>query len=391
MRSGWGSKGQQRQIESVKSSISRLERVGRMQPVPLANLSALSDIKTRGAQVSFLVTSLEGIDHFVLLRNFSRDPGSAKALNTWPAASLKTTPQTFPVALHYADGDPAIAGKIAYYWVKAVPASTRTTGNEFLSGPQKFDASNFPNAKQIAGDFASYQAYTPTTLPLSAATGVPVNAASISVAPFQIQYPFDSNGDGVPDLVSYNGGTITPLLDATTYYVYFDDPTYHGGAEAYIATVNNPDVNAGLHRQYVGTIVTPAHGGGGTIGKGGGGGACFSGNTLVQTDRGRILIREVKRGDQVISLRRPVKVSRLLVHEYDGMMHEMGCGELVTPGHRIYVKETNDWRRAEELFPIARKFKGWVYNLELKTRSKTDESHCYTLGNGQVVHNVSKL
>jgi len=63
-------------------------------------------------------------------------------------------------------------------------------------------------------------------------------------------------------LISYNSGSITPLLDSTTYYVFFDDPTYAGGAQTYIGRPNVADVTAGLHRQYLGTITTPAHGGG---------------------------------------------------------------------------------------------------------------------------------
>jgi hypothetical protein len=290
MRSAWGNKSQARQINAIDNKLSQVVKVGRIATVPISDLSAQSDLKTRGAQLSFQVLSLEGIDSFVLMRNFSRDPGSAQQIHVWPVNSLKTTPQTFPLNLQHTDADPAIAGQKSYYWLKAVPVSNKTGDNVFVSGPQLFDASNLPTAKQIAGDFAAYQSYTPTTQPLSSSTGVGVNQATIAIASFLIQYPFDANGDGVADLISYNSGSITPLLDSTTYYVYFDDPDYSGGAETYLATTQNPVISAGLHRQYVGKITTPAHGGGGTTGGGGGGGACFSGNTKIYTKRGMVAI-----------------------------------------------------------------------------------------------------
>src|SRR5579871_5442977 len=169
-RSSWANKGQQRQIDQIHNNLATVIKVGRMNPVPIGNLAAKSDLMTRGAQVTCQIVSLEGIDHFVLVRNFSRDPGSAQVIKVWTTDSLKATPQVLPVLLKHVDNDPAISGHIAYYWVKAVPASTRTQSNEIISGPQKFDASHFPIAKQNAGEFASYQAYTPTTQPLTATT-----------------------------------------------------------------------------------------------------------------------------------------------------------------------------------------------------------------------------
>lgn len=387
-RSGWDSKQQQRQAEAQTGTLRRLERVGRMHPLPLTNILARSDLKTRGAQVSFEVRSLEGVDHVVLLRNFSRDPGSAKVLKVWPIAGLKTTPQRFPIALRHTDADPDVAGKTAYYWVKAVPVSTRTAGNEFLSEAQQFDASQYPTARQITGDFAATQAYTPTTQPLTATTGGPVNSATISVASFQIQYPFDGDGDGIPDLITYNSGSITPLLDATQYFVYFDDPTYTGGPQTYIASVDNPKVTSGLHRQYLGNIITPAHGGGGTGGGGGGGGACFTGNTRVKTKDGWRPIALIKVGDEVESLAGWVKVSAKLDHWYEGAMHAMGFGEFVTPDHRMWMNRS--WVAAKELWPAdPDPFKGHVYNLHCD--GKDDFERCYRLLNGHVAHNTRKF
>lgn len=387
MRSGWDTKSQQRQQEGLSNAVQRLQKVGRMSPLPLSNLAARSDLKTRGAQVSFQVRSLEGIDSFVLMRNFSRDPGSAKVIKTWPATSLKTTPQSFPLALHHADADSDIAGKIAYYWLKAVPLSTRTESNEFLSGPTKFDATDLPSAMQITGDFAITQSYTPTTSPLSASTGGGIHLATINIASFQVQYPFDTDGDGIPDLVTYNSGVITPLEDLTTYYVYYDDPDYSGGAQAYIASTDNPKVTSSLHRQYLGKVTTPAFGGGGTTGGGGGGGPCFTGNTRIVTKTGWKPIAAIEAGEKVRCLTGWVKVVARLEHWYDGPMHAMGFGEFVTPGHRIF--DDGKWIPAKEVWPDAIPFKGRVYNLQCD--GADDFEKCYRLLNGRVAHNMQKF
>jgi len=388
-RAGWGSKTQQRKIDVVENNLRQVVQVGRMLPVPLTGLTASSGILTRGAQVGFKVTSLQGVDSFVLLRNFSRDPGSAQIIHTWPASTLVATPQRFPLNLQYMDADPAIAGQKAYYWVKAVPVSNQTVPNTFMVGPQLFDASQQPSALQITGDFPATQAYTPTTQPLSASTGVLANQATISVAPFQIQYPFDTDSDGDGDLISYSAGSVTPLLDSTLYYVYFNDPTYAGGPQTYIATLNNPDITAGLYRQYLGSITTPAHGGGGTTGGGGGGGPCFSGNTLVVTKRGAIPISEIRPGDRIYSKAGWREVKQLLEHDFDGEMREMGSGELVTLGHRIRI-ERGVWRPAAEIFQVGVMFKGKVFNLKLGP-ARTDEAACYLLKNGRFAHNTHKI
>jgi Hint-domain len=393
MKQGWGNKTQQRTADSVRNNLAQVIKVGRMRPVPLTGFQATSSLMTRGAQIGFQVTSLQGVDSFVLLRNFSSDPGSAQQIHVWPAASLQATPQTYPINLQYTDADPSIAGQKAYYWIKAVPVSNQTTSNSFLSGPQLFDASQQPSAPAITADYPVCQAYTPTTQPLSAATGAGANQATITVAAFQIQYPFDLDGDGDADLISYAMGALTPLLDSTMYFVYFNDPTYAGGPQTYIASTSNPDVTAGLYRQYVGNITTPAHGGGGTSGQGGGGGGggapCFSGNTKVVTKRGAIPISEIQPGDRIYSHMGWREVKQVLVHDYDGEMREMGSGELVTPTHRMR-RERGLWVPAREKFAVVVPFKGKVFNLVLGP-SKSDEAACYLLNNGNYAHNMRKF
>jgi hypothetical protein len=232
-------------------------------------------------------------------------------------------------------------------------------------------------------------AYTPTTQPLSSATGALANQATIAIAAFLVQYPM-SISPGTNGLVPYNSGSIGPLLDSTHYYVYCLDPTYAGGAQTYIATTSNPEVNAHDSIVFLGTITTPAHGGGGTGGTGGGGGPCFSGNTLVITKDGMKPIVDVIGGyDEVLTQRGWRKVRALLEHAYDGPMQDMGNDEFVTPDHRFWIRRA--WDRAAEIFlDVISRFTGAVFNLSIEGDG-SDEEQCYTLANGWIVHNLNKL
>ena len=71
--------------------------------------------------------------------------------------------------------------------------------------------------------------------------------------------------------ISYNSGTITCLGFATTYFIYTDDPSKAGGAVTYVSTTTATDIVADKGRYYVGEVLTPADGAGGTSGGGGGG------------------------------------------------------------------------------------------------------------------------
>jgi len=380
MRAGTN-KGVTTALDEAADRLDRLDRRGRMLPVPLSNLLARADIKTRGAQISFQVASLQGVDSFVLLRNFSQDIGAAQIIAIWPRSSLVSTPQRFPITVTYSDADQAIAGQKAYYWLKAVPASTKTAPNVFISGPQLFDASQFPVAAKITQDYAVNQPFTPTTQPLTAVTGAGANQATINIAAFVVQYPFGQ--------VNYNSGSITPLNDSTKYYVYCDDPTEKGGALAYIASTSNPSVTAGLHRLYLGSITTPAFGGGGTGCGGGGNGGCFSAETEVWTPRGNIAISQLLGGDDLVQTRVGWrKVLSVISHEYDGPLLEMPDGCFVTPGHRF--RKGLEWIRADALFERVVHYQGMVYNLSIEGEGETDDEHCFRLSNGYTAHNTMK-
>jgi hypothetical protein len=231
-------------------------------------------------------------------------------------------------------------------------------------------------------------AYTPTTQPLTASTGAGVNQATINVASFQVQYP-SSISPATLGLVNYNSGAITPLLDSTVYYVYCLDARYAGGAQTYFATTANPQVTGNEATVFLGTITTPAYGGGGTGGGGGGNGPCFSGNTRVITRDGIKKISDVIGGhDEVLTQRGWRQVRRLIEHDYDGPMRDMGNEEQVTPPHRFWAQR--DWVQALHIFlTIISRLVGSVFNLEIDGDG-SDEEQCYTLANGWIAHNLRK-
>lgn len=379
MRAGAG-KGVTAALDQAVDRLDRLDRRGRMLPVPVTNLLATADIKTRGAQISFQVASLEGVESFVLMRNLSQDIGSAQIVAIWPRSSLLSTPQKFPLTVSHSDSDQAIAGRKAYYWLKAIPASTKTALNVFVSGPQIFDASLMPPSSKIAADYAVSGSYTATTQQLTATTGGAPNQATISIAGFQVKYPFG--------LVSYNSGTITPLLDNTGYYVYCNDPTMKGGAQTYFATTQNPALTDHPETIFLGSVTTPVFGGGPKGGGGGGGGPCFDPETLILTKRGNVEIAAIMPlADEVMTRVGWRKVTTVFSHDYDGLLHEMPDGALVTPDHRI--RRGPEWVRAAELFSRVVSYQGMVYNLGIEGES--DEEHCYQLSNGYMAHNSNKV
>lgn len=82
------------------------------------------------------------------------------------------------------------------------------------------------------------------------------------------------NGDATG--IAYNVGSITGLAFSTYYLVYVDDANYAGGAVTYIATTASVNVAKALGRYFVGTVTTPADGGGSIGGGGGVGGECVA-------------------------------------------------------------------------------------------------------------------
>ncbi|WP_444911044.1 hypothetical protein [Microbulbifer sp. PAAF003] len=82
------------------------------------------------------------------------------------------------------------------------------------------------------------------------------SSAKITISAHTVQYAGFT--------VSYNSGSITGLNFSTTYYVYVNDADYTGGGVTYYATTEIWQLAAGIGRRAIGTITTPADGGGTT-------------------------------------------------------------------------------------------------------------------------------
>ena len=70
----------------------------------------------------------------------------------------------------------------------------------------------------------------------------------------------------------YGGASITGLAFNTTFRVYTDDANWAGGSVTYVAVTSKVDIAKSSARYWVGTVTTPADGGGANPGEGGGGG-----------------------------------------------------------------------------------------------------------------------
>ena len=134
-------------------------------------------------------------------------------------------------------------------------------------------------------------------------------------------------------------------------------------------------------------------GGGGTGGTGSGSGGtgytgghgCFSGNTLVVTDRGTIAIRDVRIEDFVLTAASTWrKIVALLVYQPEPReMRNMGDDELVTPDHGFFLEGVKT--PAGQLFTKIVNYDDEVFNLSVETDEEIERS--YTLGNGRVASN----
>jgi len=127
---------------------------------------------------------------------------------------------------------------------------------------------------------AANSSYRPLTNPLSShddglSGSPPADHVEIDIAAFTMR---SSIG---PTDMAVHSGVITGLLPSTTYHVYYDDPTYAGGAVTYFANTDQAVALDAEGRFYVGSILTPITGGLPTVGNNDGGTGAQSGQTYI--------------------------------------------------------------------------------------------------------------
>lgn len=261
----------------------------------------------------------------------------------------------------------------------------RTTLNEKTGGGRGFVALNVNN--QLASLLVQQPVGAPGDFPgaVSPLKQHASNSTQIDVAAFSVM--FGSN------TVAFNSGSVNPGTYGT-YYLYFDDPTYTGGAQTYHATQNTTTLVSNDGRIYIGKIITAnavvvTGGGGSGSGGGHGGGLCFSPNSKLFD---LTPISRVKEGDRVWIERADGKhverrVKKVLIHDYNGPMHVMGMDTYVTPSH--HFRSGNKWVPAHTLYPDTIDYSGKVFNLEIDT--DVEEERNYLLWNGAAAHNMMKM
>jgi len=180
-------------------------------------------------------------------------------------------------------GTPTPAGWNFYSAVGAVPSSA-VYGRVFLQNDTvggspvalEFDSivlfrvasledevGNGPTRGAITASNASYR---PLTNPLTAIDAG--TSATIDISAFTMRVAMETLGGHD---ISINSGTIVGLSYGTTYHVYYDDPSYLGGAVTYLANTAQAIALDATGRFYVGSILTPVADGLETTGNNDGG------------------------------------------------------------------------------------------------------------------------
>lgn len=156
-----------------------------------------------------------------------------------------------------------------------------------------------------------------------------------------------------------NSGSVNPGAYGT-YYVYFDDPGYGGGAVTYQATTNALAVTQNPFRFYVGTITT-ASGGGGSGGGSGPAPCCLHESQMIELADGReVAARELTTDMSLLSHEGPTPIVQLrfLPHrEWFKVRLDNGVELFVAGDHRFLDDDFNQIR-------------AWDLKLQQRVRSR---------------------
>jgi hypothetical protein len=111
---------------------------------------------------------------------------------------------------------------------------------------------------------------------------------------------------------------------------------------------------------------------------------CFSPNVKVDTCNGPVEFGKMPQQLVVMTEFGPM-MADVLSHEFDGIMIDMGDGELVTFDHLL--KRGDKYIAAKDALPDNPRvpYKGLVYNLSIHTNDEAQRH--YVLANGEVAHN----
>lgn len=186
--------------------------------------------------------------------------------------------------------------------------------------------------------------------------------------------------------LGYGSTTVTKSKPAQTFTgkSYVTAYLCYWNGSAFVLTTSYFDVLPDGY-YYVGPVTTVAAGGGGGSSGGGGSagrGTCFSGDVEVLCPFTPLRFDAMPEFVTVLNKRGVLKRAKLSVHEFDGVMLDMGSGR-VTKEHEMWM---DGWKPAIKKFNKEVRHKGKVYDLTILGESDFDEQ-CYQLANGDVAHN----
>lgn len=136
-------------IEEISDRLDRLASRFKIVDNPIDAFQVAFNSTTQGITTSFTLVNSRGISTIVLKRNFSQDPGSAVAVNTWDASSLGNGQ-----GVSYEDNDQSIQSQSAvYYWLECDPFTDEN--DPVLVGPQTTPLSPDTGPPNAIADFSA--------------------------------------------------------------------------------------------------------------------------------------------------------------------------------------------------------------------------------------------
>lgn len=101
--------------------MDKQDRRGQYFASPVSRFFGTTGAANTGAQITFRVAFTKGVQGIQILRNVSKDPGSAKLLQSY-AMQPQATGEVQPGRdISYHDSDPSTFGHTVYYFLKVVP------------------------------------------------------------------------------------------------------------------------------------------------------------------------------------------------------------------------------------------------------------------------------
>jgi hypothetical protein len=111
----------------------KTERRGKYFQNPVSKFLATTGAANTGPQITLRIAITKGVQSIQLLRNVSRDPGSAKILTSYQVAPPAAGAVQINKDTTYHDSDPSIFGRTVYYFLRIVPLHTSFA--PLLQGP----------------------------------------------------------------------------------------------------------------------------------------------------------------------------------------------------------------------------------------------------------------